>query len=59
MLVFSHISEMGSLMWVSDMLLPHDPNVMMMDTQASSPFFTDSQQSFEDDVRDRVPLVSS
>lgn len=45
--------DMGGLMWVSDMLLPHDPNIVMMDTPSQSSFFSESPHPF-DEMRDRV-----
>ncbi|XP_047119207.1 polycomb protein Sfmbt isoform X1 [Schistocerca piceifrons] len=48
-----YVKDMGGLMWVSDMLLPHDPNIVMMDTPSQSSFFSESPHPF-DEMRDRV-----
>jgi hypothetical protein len=42
---------------MGDMLLPHESNEMMLDSQSGSPLFTDSSHTLED-MRSRVPLVS-
>jgi hypothetical protein len=45
------------MIWMGDMLLPHESNEMMLDSQSGSPIFTDSSHPLED-MRNRVPLVS-
>lgn len=43
------------MIWMGDMLLPHESNEMMLDSQSGSPLFTDSSHPLED-MRSRVPL---
>lgn len=45
------------MMWMGDMLLSHESNEMILDSQSGSPFFNDSPHPLED-MRGRVPLVS-
>lgn len=45
------------MIWMGDMLLSHESNEMMLDSQSGSPLFTDSPHPLED-MRGRVPLVS-
>lgn len=45
------------MIWMGDVLLPHESNEMMLDSQSGSPLFTDSSHPLED-MRSRVPLVS-
>lgn len=50
------LTDLG-MIWVGDMLLSHESNEMMLDSQSGSPLFTDSPHPLED-MRGRVPLVS-
>ncbi|XP_069695584.1 polycomb protein Sfmbt-like isoform X2 [Periplaneta americana] len=43
------------MMWMGDMLLSHESNEMILDSQSGSPFFNDSPHPLED-MRGRVPL---
>jgi len=45
------------MIWMGDVLLPHESNEMMLDSQSGSPLFTDSSHPLED-MRSRVPLLS-
>lgn len=45
------------MIWMGDMLLSHESNEMMLDSQSGSPLFNDSPHPLED-MRGRVPLVS-
>lgn len=45
------------MIWMGDMLLSHESNEMMLDSQSGSPLFNYSPHPLED-VRGRVPLVS-
>jgi hypothetical protein len=53
---FVCVLDLG-MIWMGDMLLPHDSSEMMLDSQSGSPLFTDSSHPLED-MRSRVPLVS-
>ncbi|XP_021917000.1 polycomb protein Sfmbt-like isoform X2 [Zootermopsis nevadensis] len=43
------------MIWMGDMLLSHESNEMMLDSQSGSPLFNDSPHPLED-MRGRVPL---
>ncbi|XP_067009728.2 MBT domain-containing protein 1 isoform X2 [Anabrus simplex] len=45
----------SSMMWASDIMLPHDPNGMLLDTRSESPFFTENTH-FLDEINRRVPI---